>query len=476
MIAAGKKISFLVLLISVICNTIVAQNLTFSPYSRYGLGEMNSAGFSHISAMGGTFIGMKPDTAAPIFINAANPAALTGIRLTALELGGQVQFTEFTSSGTNVSKRNINFSYGSLGFPIRQKAAAAFGVMPYSSVGYNVKNTVSDPAIGNVDYIYTGEGGINRAFLGFGISPFKNSLTRFYKSAYKDSLVLQKKTSEFKRKRFGMELLSELSIGARADYLFGSILHASSVVFPNSTNYNHTRRYRAVTYKDVTGTFGVQTSFSIDSVGKRELRKKVKIGFGYFMNIPRNMDVKSSYIAYDYALNAFGDEIPKDTFIYVIDRSANVRLPLEQGVGVSIKKGEVLAVGADFTYTNWQKFQYMDAVNDLSNTFRVSAGLNFVPNKFAAGNGAYLKRIQYRLGGFYQSGALELKNTRLNHYAVTVGLGLPVGMYRQFSVVNISAQFGEMGSANNNLVRERYAKIIIGFTFNDKWFTKFRYD
>jgi hypothetical protein len=29
---------------------------------------------------------------------------------------------------------------------------------------------------------------------------------------------------------------------------------------------------------------------------------------------------------------------------------------------------------------------------------------------------------------------------------------------------------------NNNLLRERYAKIIIGFTFNDKWFNKLRYD
>lgn len=181
-------------------------------------------------------------------------------------------------------------------------------------------------------------------------------------------------------------------------------------------------------------------------------------------------------MAYDYSLNSFGDEIPKDTFIYVIDKKSTVRLPLEQGIGVSIKKGEMFTAAVDFSYTNWQQFKYLDAVSDLSNTFRVSAGINFVPNKFAAGNSAYLKRIQYRIGGFYQSGAIELKNTQLNHYGVTVGLGMPVGMYRQFSIVNISAQLGEMGSVNNNLIRERYAKIIVGFTFNDKWFTKYRYD
>lgn len=476
MIPNNKKIYFLIFLSVVFSNVFYAQNSTYSPYSRYGLGELNSLGFSHISAMGGTFIGLKPDTAAPIFINVANPAAITGIRLTSLELGGNGQFSEYNNGKTTVTTRNVNFSYGSLGFPIKQKAAACFGIMPYSSVGYNLKNTVDVSSVGNVNYSYSGEGGINKAFLGFGISPFKNYLNRFYKSAYRDSLVSKKQTKAYKKAKFAKELLSELSIGVRADYLFGSILHSSSVVYPNSTNYYHTRRYRAVTYKDVTGSFGLQTSFTIDSVGKRELRKKVKIGVGYFMSIPNSLNVKNSYMAYNYSLNSFGDEIPKDTFIYVIDNPGIVRLPLEQGIGVSFKKGEIIAVAADFSYTNWQQFRYLDAVNDLSNTFRVSAGVNFVPNKYAAGNSAYLKRIQYRLGGFYQSGALELKNTLLNHYAVTVGFGFPVGMYRQYSVVNITGQFGEMGSVSNNLIRERYAKIIIGFTFNDKWFTKFRYD
>lgn len=455
---------------------LTAQNLTFSPYSRYGLGEMNSNGFAQISALGGTYIGLKPDTAAPLYINVANPAAITGIRLTTLELGGHAQFTEFNNGKTTTNTRNINFSYAALGFPLKQRASACFGVMPYSSVGYNLKNSVADATIGNIDYVYSGDGGVNKAFLGIGVTPFKKALIRFNASARKDSLKSHNETKKIKKIKFGKELLSELSIGGRGDYLFGSILHTSSVVYPNSTNYFHTRRYRAVTYKDFTGSFGMQTSFSIDSVGKRELRKKVRVGFGYFVSIPNTIQVKNSYMAYNYSLNGFGEETPKDTFIYVIDNPASIRLPIEQGVGVSVRKGDVLAVAADFAYTNWQQFRYMDAVNDLTNSYRVSLGINIIPNKSAAGSGAYLKRVQYRLGGYYKTGALELKNTQINDFGATVGLGLPVGMYRQFSVVNISAQFGQMGSINNNLIRERYAKIIIGFTFNDRWFNKLRYD
>src|SRR5437899_1558837 len=104
---------------------------------------------------------------------------------------------------------------------------------------------------------------------------------------------------------------------------------------------------------------------------------------------------------------------------------------------MSIKKGDMLTVAADAAYTNWQQFRYLDKVNSLKNSYRFSVGVNFVPNKYAAGSGAYVRRIQYRLGAFYNTGNLELKNTSIVNTAVTVGFGLPVGLFRQFSVVNI---------------------------------------
>lgn len=466
---------FLILQSLLFFNSLQAQ-LTFSPYSRYGLGELNGNEFAPAKGMGGTFIGLKPDTAAPVFINIANPAAIAGIRLTTLELGGHTQFTEFSNGTTAIKTRNINFSYAAMGIPLKQRAALSMGIMPHSNVGYNLRNTVFTETIGDVKYEYTGEGGINKLFLGFGINPFKKMLTNFSRSAYKDSLVKNKHTTIYKRKKFSKELLSELSVGARADYLFGSILHTSSVIYPNANYYYNTRRYRAVSFKDVTGSFGLQTSFTIDSVKNRELRKKVKIAFGYFMNLGNTINVKNSTLGYNYSLNDLGNELVKDTFIFVNDNPNTIRLPMEQGFGVSLRKGDMIAVAAEAAYMNWSQFRYLGSATEMKNSFRVAAGINFIPNKNSAGASAYLKRIQYRIGGFYKTGSLELNNTEIVNYGLTVGLGLPVGIYRQFSMVNISAQLGEMGSINNNLVRERYAKIVLGFTFNDKWFNKFRYD
>jgi hypothetical protein len=136
----------------------------------------------------------------------------------------------------------------------------------------------------------------------------------------------------------------------------------------------------------------------------------------------------------------------------------------------------MLTIAADLAYTSWSKFRYIDNKNSLDDSYRVSLGINWTPDKSSIGADDYIKRIQYRIGGSYSNGFLELKNTRIDNYALTVGLGLPVGIYKSWSMVNISAQFGKMGSINNQLVQERYVRIMVGFTFNDRWFIKYKYD
>ncbi len=470
------KILPLIIFVFSFSENLRSQNLTSSPYSRFGIGEINQPGFSNINAMGGTFIGLKGDTNAPIFINVANPAAIANIRYTTLELGGFAQFTNFSNASTTIKNKTVNFSYGSLGFPIRQKAAACFGLMPYSNVGYNMSSTSNVDNLGVIKYNYNGEGGINKAFLGLGLQPFKSSLIKFYRSGYRDTAIKYNHGKIFKRRKFFKEALSELTVGGKLSYLFGNINQTSDVVYPSSIMYYNTRRFRNTRVNDITGDFGIQTAFNIDSIGKRELRQKVKIGMGYYIALPSMIDVRYTNVIYNYSLNGFGDEIAKDTVLYLNNKKSSIKLPLEQGIGFNIKKGEKLSVAADLAYTNWQQFRYLDNINELKNSYRVSIGLNYVPNKFAAGNGAYIKRVQYRIGASYSNGFLDLKNTAINNYMVTVGLGLPVGIYRQFSVVNLTAQFGQMGSTNNGLIQEKYIRLIAGFTFNDVWFKKFRYD
>ena len=478
-----KAITLFLALISL--NSIsFSQNLTSSPYSRYGFGELNSQTFASQAAMGNSFIAYQQDSIAPFFINVANPAGLSGIKLTVLELGGQVQFTKISSSTSAIKKTNSNFSYGSIGFPIKKIGGAAFGIMPFSTVGYKITSIQDEPLVGgNMKYIYNGDGGLNKAFIGFGCKPFRRQEYKFQRSDFADSLVKYNKTSKYKKIKFVKQLLSNFSIGATANYVFGTINQTTNIVYPSQILYFNSKRQRSTQVNDFTFNGGIQTSFTIDSLKKKGkktiLKEKITFGTGFFINTPTSLNAKQNRIIYNYSLDGFGIERPKDTILNSQNISGAIKLPLEMGVGLSFKKGEKITVLIDGAITNWSGYKNFDDPNtEFNNSFRVSVGLNYVPNKLAFGSSNYVKRIHYRIGASYTDGYLDLKNTKIRNYSISAGLGLPVGIGRfdEIGVVNISAQYGKLGTTTNNLLQEEYVRLTLGFTFNKRWFIKYKYD
>ncbi|MEI8137065.1 MAG: hypothetical protein WCH21_07070 [Bacteroidota bacterium] len=460
-----------------------AQNNTFSPYSRYGLGDINPSTFAHNAGMGGAYIALKPDSLMPIFINAGNPAAYSLIKLTCLEVGGSYVNSRFTANNSSLNKWSANFAYGALGFPIRGNGGACFGIMPYSNVGYDTKSATDETGIGSVNYINSGNGGLNKVFAGYGVMPFQNRLAKFRKKHLfiPDSMKKLSKTG-YKVKDFGSKILSDFSIGFNANYLFGTIEQNSRVVYPNSLYFNNTYRERSVSLGNITGNFGMQTAITIDSVKqkgstkRRHLSEKVKFTFGYFMGLNNTFKVNYDATVYNYILNGTGQEVIRDTVLFNVSQKGQISLPLEQGFGMGFKKGERINIVADFAITNWSQFKFLDNVNALKDNYRIGVGINYVPEKYAAGSGAFFKKLNYRLGANYQTGYINLNNTTVSNYALTAGVGFPVGFGRLSSMVNISAQYGKMGTTTNNLIKENYWKINFGFTFSDRWFQKFKYD
>ena len=463
------------------------QNNTFSPYSRYGLGELNQPTFAHNAGMGGAFIAYKPDSLMPNFINTGNPAAYALIKFTTLEVGGKFTYSNFSGNSASLKKWGANFAYGALGFPIRNKGGACFGIMPYTNVGYDLKSVNTEANIGDVTYLYSGTGGLNKVFIGYGVMPFGERLIKFRKkNLYIPDSLKRLANFGYKSREVLSKLLSDFSIGVNGNYIFGTIGQTARVVYPNSLLYNNSYRERNISLGDFTANFGMQTALTIDSVknkdknhaGKRRaLKEKVKITFGAFITL--NNPLKATYDAssYNYILNGFGQEILRDTVFYTPNQKNTVRLPLEQGVGIGFKKGERINIASDFAITNWQNFKFLDNVNSYKNNYRFAIGINYVPEKYAAGNGAFFKRINYRFGANYNTGFIQLNNnTLVTSYAITAGVGLPVGIGRLSSMVNISAQYGIMGPANQSATKENFWRVNFGFTFCDRWFQKFRYD
>jgi hypothetical protein len=67
-----------------------------------------------------------------------------------------------------------------------------------------------------------------------------------------------------------------------------------------------------------------------------------------------------------------------------------------------------------------------------------------------------------------------INGEQINGYGVTLGLGMPFS--RSLSTMNISAELGRLGTIQNNLIRESYAKFTLHLLLHDRWFIKRKFD
>ncbi|HWY37393.1 MAG TPA: hypothetical protein VNY73_02470 [Bacteroidia bacterium] len=459
--------------------TLRAQtSATSSPYSRFALGRPENTGFSSIFAQGGSYTAFQNDSTAPFYVNQGNPASYSFNRLTTYEFGARYGFYKYEDSQNGiVKKQNGGFNYISLAFPIRRNMGAAFGLLPYSNVGYEVTTYETVTNIGQITNNYQGTGGINQAYGGYAIRPFERAPRHFQRSKTLDTLRKQGKYRVIKRKRFFANALSSLSLGTNVSFMYGTINYATRKYFPVSFgSVFNTKDFTETQMHDLYVQGGAQMSFDIDSIGKHNLKKNIRVTLGYSASIPKDMAVTVTHMAINFSQGSYGNELNFDTFAYQPRYKGVVHLPLMHSVGLGIKRGESFSMVFDAGIQQWSKFSFLGDNQNLKDQYRFSMGMQFLPSRNAIGSGAYFKRTMYRVGARYNTGYLFLNGTHIGEYAVSAGLGLPVGRYRLLTIVNLSVEYGRAGTLQNNLVQERFIRFVAGFTFNDKWFIKPKYD
>jgi len=457
----------------------IAQTATSSPYSRYGIGDISGKGFGQGFALGGTNIALQNDTTPMFFVNTGNPASYANVRLTTAELGACYNRTTLSSAVEKHTLHSAALSYVSLAFPFKRWWGGSFGLIPYSSVGYNVSDHKEIDNVGGVDYLYSGSGGINQLYLGNGIKPLYGLPRMFVNSKKYERLKLEKNEAEINKILKRRRNLQGLSVGMNASYLFGSFENTRRSIFDPSTNFFNTKTGITTRVADAYLDYGVQYSFILDSLKGRDLKENVKLAFGATFAAQTDISAQIDSLSVSFLYNSIGTEIPKDTIELTENTKGSITFPLTFGFGASIKKGDHWLLAADFAMQNWSSYRSFDKTQGLKNSMRVSLGAQFVPNSKAMGNGNYLKRTNYRIGVRYAQTALELKSTQLNEYAVSIGLGLPVGrnfFLQNFSMINIGAELGQRGTTTNGLIKENFVKVSIGFTINDRWFVKPKFD
>lgn len=455
----------------------IAQAPIESPYSRFGLGITEPAGQVQSLGMGGTAFAVQNDTLVPLFINPANPATYNSVRLTTFEVGAKSTYNILETNTQTVKRFKSNLNYVMIGVPLRRIGGMTAGLQPYTQIGYKTTSFSEVQNIGTVRRQYEGDGGLHRAFLGLAIRPFGKAYDKFIRSAKYKALRDSNETKAIRNKVFFNRFLSSFSIGANGFYYFGTVNHVSRLIYPSGLGVLNTKLTREAVIGDFNANVGLLWNFEIDQIKGRDLKRNVRLQFGYVFNPNWGLSSKGSSIGYTYILGPFEREFPRDTVLNEQNVGGSIQMPAMHGLGFAFMKGTNFILTADFETQAWSNFTYFGNNQGFSDATRIAIGVQWIPERLASGGiAALFKRVQYRAGIRYYDSYMSFYNNKLKDYAASVGFGIPVGNFKLFTILNLAVEYGTFGTKENGLLKEKYVRGILGLTFNDRWFIKPKYD
>ncbi|WP_207426462.1 hypothetical protein [Pedobacter sp. SYSU D00535] len=408
-----------------------AQSTTSSPYSQFGLGILNGPSLPQNRALGGVSAGLRrPGTYSNI--NLGNPASYSAIELTTFDIGLYSGLANLSKG--NVSENNFNASLSHVVFavPISRQSALSFGLVPYSSLGYRSR-VRTELDTNTVDYIYRGEGGLSKAYLGYGIQIGKH-----------------------------------LSIGANASYIFGKLENDQDTEFPEDFSFVNSRTQRSNSIGGLNSDLGVQYFTNIS--------KNVKLTLGYTTTLSTNLKSTERTVSTRYTTDAQGNEsVALDTSFFDERATMKLRLPSMHTVGFALERSNKWFFGVDAYMGNWKDYAIGGVNQGLQNSSGIAVGWQITPDVNSVSN--YFALVDYRLGFRYDKTYINIANQDINQAALTLGFGFPLPSNRTtFYKINFAAELGNRGTLEQNLVRERFVNFHLGFTINDRWFQRYKFD
>ena len=402
-----------------------AQDLTSSPYSRFGIGDIFTKNYGRSQAMGGLGIGLQSDRD----LNMINPASLSRMdSLTFLfEVGMLDKATFFRTEDLKNFRNNIGFSYMAMGFPVTKWWASSVGILPLSGVEYSFTDIELNPQIGEIQSDFSGDGGVSNFFISQSFKPIKY-----------------------------------ISLGFTFSYLFGPINHSKSLRFPSDSLFFSTHAQNSAIVGDIHMSYGIQADIP--------LKNDYFLTLGGIFENESSLKTESRKLVYNTGQGVI------DTLLYIIDEENSVVLPTSWGAGFSFGKKNKFTLGLDYNQQNWANSEFVGQKDSLGNSQELIIGMEYIPDAFSPIR--YSKRVRYRAGLHYSKSYLQLRGSQLQEFGINFGVGLPVSMDRfpKKHTINLSAEIGKRGTIKNGLISEYYGLFSVQLNLHDLWFIKRRYD
>ncbi len=405
-------------------NIALSQSGTNSPYSYTGLGEVNFRGNQINRFMGG--LEVYNDS---IHANLSNPSSYAKLLLTTYSIG--LNYSNNELSDTNDSKSLISSGLDYIGIAIpTKKFGFGFGIIPFTSVGYKLSQ-IDDSSSSDILNRYEGEGGINKVFFSLGLYLLKN--LSFGVTINYDFGKLKYQTSKFLDDVYlGTVLINESSI--------------SGLDIKLATNYEIPVNSKI----DLHVMVSYVPQGSLNSNNKRLL---ITSPLSDPSNIAEIIEIDLAETGLDFT---------------------EIQLPSSSIVGFGLGKKSKWFAGAQYIVTNSSNFK--NSFNTLPNVSykdgsQFSIGGFYIPDYSSITS--YWKRVVLRMGFRHEVTGIFKNNFGINETGINFGAGLPLPGY---SNVNIGFEYGSRGTKNSNILNEKFWTVRIGFSLNDRWFIKRKYN
>jgi len=415
----NKFLSIVVVLLGFV-NHIDAQIATSSPYSRFGLGELQQSIFPEYNAFGGASTALSNSNS----VNPTNPATYTsfGPNSFLLSTGGWHQTTKMQNATTEQIVNNNAFSHLILGFPINRKLGASIGMIPFSSTGYEIN---THDAEHNADMNYYGDGGLSKIYFGAATA-----------------------------NEFG------LSIGINASYLFGGLNRRKQLVYDDESFLNS----RSNSKINLKGYY-----YELGLLYKTTINENDVFAIGFTANNNSTIRAKKSEIVESFEFSGFIEDpvITEEKITW-----GDITLPRYTSIGISYNKENKWLLVADYNLQDWADYTMFDESDNLANSMRISGGIQYTPEYNSVTK--YYKRMDYRFGASYSNTPLQFDNRQLTEKSISFGFGIPVKKSR--TKYDFSCTLGERGTVEDKLIKEQFVRLGLSVSYDGIWFVKRKYD
>ncbi len=403
---------------------IFSQAGTTSPYSYAGLGDVNFRG-THINRfMGGLEI--YNDS---IHANLSNPSSYAKLKLTNYTLGLNYRINNMIGANETKSIASAGLNYIGVAMPTKY-FGFGFGIIPYTSVGYKLSylDNVNDNE--NILNLFEGDGGINKTFFSVGFTPLKF-----------------------------------LSLGVTLNYNFGKIRYETGRFQDQVTLGTVLENISSISGLDLK----LSTQFEIPIKDALELQAMLSY-------TPEANLISTNSRFYNTrsfsASNNFGENIEISLIDFGLKRT-NITIPDIISFGFGVGKERKWFAGVQYTKNAMQNFshEFISLPNvGYENAYQFSLGGFYIPDYSSITS--YWKRIVFRMGFRHELTGILINNFGLKETGVNFGFGLPLA---GFSNTNIGFEYASR-VADSNTYKENFWSFRIGFSLNDKWFIKRKYN